>query len=135
MILSSKGTVPPAVLKGEDGSYCLPSDKNVDSGVVPGEILFLKLCPYLNKVWLADFAGAAPTEFFPLIPIVVSFDCLIVYLRLKQVAKVMALLMTGNMLPSVQIEGLVLAGSDFLREPCKTALHPWHYPSAPKLAS
>ena len=72
-----------------------------------GEILFPKLRPYLNKVWLADFDGAASTEFFPLIPNGVTPEYLIAYLRLTQVAKVMTLLMTGNTLPRVQLEDVL----------------------------
>ena len=72
-----------------------------------GEILFPKLRPYLNKVWLADFDGAASTEFFPLIPNGVTPEYLVAYLRLTQVAKVMTLLMTGNTLPRVQLEDVL----------------------------
>lgn len=63
--------------------------------------------PYLNKVWLADFDGAASTEFFPLIPNGVTPEYLIAYLRLTQVVKVMTLLMTGNTLPRVQLEDVL----------------------------
>ena len=97
-------------INGEDGSYCLTSDKESISTAVlfqKGEILFPKLRPYLNKVWLSDFDGAASTEFFPLIPAGVSAEYLIVYLRLTQVAKVMTLLMTGNTLPRVQLEDVL----------------------------
>ena len=97
-------------INGEDGSYCPTSDKESISTAVlfrKGEILFPKLRPYLNKVWLADFDGAASTEFFPLIPTDVSAEYLIVYLRLTQVARVMTLLMTGNTLPRVQLEDVL----------------------------
>ena len=97
-------------INGEDGSYCPTSDKESISTAMlfrKGEILFPKLRPYLNKVWLADFDGAASTEFFPLIPTDVSAEYLIVYLRLTQVARVMTLLMTGNTLPRVQLEDVL----------------------------
>ena len=97
-------------INGEDGSYCPTNDKESISTAVlfqKGEILFPKLRPYLNKVWLSDFDGAASTEFFPLIPTGVSVEYLIVYLRLTQVARVMALLMTGNTLPRVQLEDVL----------------------------
>lgn len=97
-------------INGEDGSYCPTSDKESISTAVlfrKGEILFPKLRPYLNKVWLSDFDGAASTEFYPLIPTGVSAEYLIVYLRLTQVAKVMTLLMTGNTLPRVQLEDVL----------------------------
>lgn len=97
-------------INGEDGSYCPTSDKESISTAVlfrKDEILFPKLRPYLNKVWLADFDGAASTEFFPLIPNGVSSEYLIAYLRLTPVAKVMTLLMTGNTLPRVQLEDVL----------------------------
>ena len=97
-------------INGEDGSYCPTSDKESISTAVlfrKDEILFPKLRPYLNKVWLADFDGAASTEFFPLISNGVSPEYLIAYLRLTQVAKVMTLLMTGNTLPRVQLEDVL----------------------------
>ena len=97
-------------VNGEDGSCCPTNDKESISTAVlfqKGEILFPKLRPYLNKVWLSDFVGAASTEFFPLIPTGVSAEYLIVYLRLAQVARVMTLLMTGNTLPRVQLEDVL----------------------------
>ena len=97
-------------INGEDGSYCPTNDKESISTAVlfqKGEILFPKLRPYLNKVWLSDFDGVASTEFFPLIPTGVSAEYLIVYLRLTQVARVMTLLMTGNTLPRVQLEDVL----------------------------
>ena len=97
-------------VNGEDGACCPTNDKESISTAVlfqKGEILFPKLRPYLNKVWLSDFVGAASTEFFPLIPTGVSAEYLIVYLRLAQVARVMTLLMTGNTLPRVQLEDVL----------------------------
>ena len=58
-------------INGADGTYSPTGEKESISTAVlfrKGEILFPKLRPYLNKVWLADFDGAASTEFFPLIP-------------------------------------------------------------------
>lgn len=97
-------------INGSDGTYSPTGEKESISTAVlfrKGEILFPKLRPYLNKVWLADFYGAASTEFFPLIPNGVTPEYLIAYLRLTQVAKVMTLLMTGNTLPRVQLEDVL----------------------------
>ena len=97
-------------INGSDGAYSPTGEKESISTAVlfrKGEILFPKLRPYLNKVWLADFDGAASTEFFPLIPNGITPEYLIAYLRLTQVAKVMTLLMTGNTLPRVQLEDVL----------------------------
>ena len=97
-------------INGSDGTCSPTGEKESISTAVlfrKGEILFPKLRPYLNKVWLADFDGAASTEFFPLIPNGVTPEYLIAYLRLTQVAKVMTLLMTGNTLPRVQLEDVL----------------------------
>ena len=97
-------------INGSDGTYSPTGEKESISTAVlcrKGEILFPKLRPYLNKVWLADFDGAASTEFFPLIPKGVTPEYLVAYLRLTQVAKVMTLLMTGNTLPRVQLEDVL----------------------------
>ena len=97
-------------INGSDGTYSPTGEKESISTAVlfrKGEILFPKLRPYLNKVWLADFDGAASTEIFPLIPNGVTPEYLIAYLRLTQVAKVMTLLMTGNTLPRVQLEDVL----------------------------
>ena len=97
-------------INGSDGTYSPTGAKESISTAVlfrKGEILFPKLRPYLNKVWLADFDGAASTEFFPLIPNGTTPEYLVAYLRLTQVAKVMTLLMTGNTLPRVQLEDVL----------------------------
>ena len=97
-------------IDGTIGDFLPTQDKESLSSAVlfkEGEILFPKLRPYLNKVWLATFDGAASTEFSPLIPTGVSAEYLIVYLRLTQVARVMTLLMTGNTLPRVQLEDVL----------------------------
>lgn len=97
-------------INGSDGTYSPTGEKESISTAVlfrKGEILFPKLRPYLNKVWLADFDGAASTEFFPLIPNGTTPEYLVAYLRLTQVAKVMTLLMTGNTLPRVQLEDVL----------------------------
>ena len=97
-------------INGSDGTYSPTGEKESISTAVlfrKGEILFPKLRPYLNKVWLVDFDGAASTEFFPLIPNGTTPEYLVAYLRLTQVAKVMTLLMTGNTLPRVQLEDVL----------------------------
>lgn len=94
-------------IDGSDGSYVATEEKDTVSSAVlfrPGTILFPKLRPYLNKVWLSDFSGAASTEFFPLIPSGVVPEYLTAYLRLTTVAKIMTMLKTGNTLPRVQLE-------------------------------
>lgn len=44
------------------------SDNGNDSKFLQGDILFGKLRPYLQKVWLADIDGSCSTEFFVLRP-------------------------------------------------------------------
>ena len=93
-------------INGEDGSYISTADKESCSSAVlfaKGQVLFPKLRPYLNKVWLAEFDGVASTEFIPLEAVGISADYLTVFLRMRVVAETMRTLMTGNTLPRVQL--------------------------------
>ena len=93
-------------INGEDGSCIAAADKESCSSAVlftKGQILFPKLRPYLNKVWLAEFDGVASTEFIPLEAVGISADYLTVFLRMRAVAETMRVLMTGNTLPRVQL--------------------------------
>ena len=97
-------------IDGATGDFLPTQDKESLSSAVlfnEGEILFPKLRPYLNKVWLASFDGAASTEFYPLQTKAEDAAYLTAYLRTKAVANVMTLLMTGNTLPRVQLEDIL----------------------------
>lgn len=95
----------------EDGEYIETETKESCSSAVifhQGQILFSKLRPYLNKVWLANFDGVASTEFISLeVGCNVDKDYLLSYLRLRHVASTMGILMTGNTLPRVQIKDVL----------------------------
>lgn len=93
-------------INGEDGSCIATAEKESGSSAVlfaKGQILFPKLRPYLNKVWLAEFDGVASTEFIPLEAVGISAEYLTVFLRMRVVAETMRVLMTGNALPRVQL--------------------------------
>lgn len=92
-------------INSEDGSYFGNDEKESCSSAVvfaKGEILFPKLRPYLNKVWLAEFDGVASTEFIPLQPAGAVAEYLAAFLRMRIVSETMGILMTGNTLPRVQ---------------------------------
>lgn len=70
-----------------------------------GDVLFPKLRPYLNKVYLAEFDGVCSTEFYVLdskSEIINEF--LAVYLRSNLIVNQTKHLMTGNTLPRLQTE-------------------------------
>lgn len=97
-------------INGTTGDFVPTQDKESCSSAVvfkAGDILFSKLRPYLNKVWLATFDGIASTEFYPLHAKTEDAAYLTAYLRTKAVANVMTLLMTGNTLPRVQLEDIL----------------------------
>ena len=76
-----------------------------------GQVLFPKLRPYLNKVFLAPFDGLCSTEFHVLEGRSVRSDFLALFLRSKVVVKQTKHLMSGNTLPRLQtedIEGLLI---------------------------
>jgi type I restriction enzyme S subunit len=94
----------------ETGEYMQTNDKSTVSsaGIFnKGQILFPKLRPYLNKVYLAEFDGICSTEFH-------IFDCkpnylnefLAIYLRSSLIVNQTKHLMTGNTLPRLQTEDI-----------------------------
>ena len=109
-VLNGRQYVGLENIDGTIGDFLPTQDKESLSSAVlfnEGEILFPKLRPYLNKVWLATFDGAASTEFYPLQSKTEDAAYLTAYLRTKVVVDVMTLLMTGNTLPRVQLEDIL----------------------------
>ena len=109
-VLNGRQYVGLENIDGATGDFLPTQDKETLSSAVlfkEGEILFPKLRPYLNKVWLATFDGAASTEFYPFHSKTEDASYLTTYLRTKAVANVMTLLMTGNTLPRVQLEDIL----------------------------
>jgi type I restriction enzyme, S subunit len=85
----------------------LPSDVEVETfdsafKFTKGDILFSKLRPYLNKVYLADFDGVCSTEFYVLSNAKCDSRYLASFLSSKIVLKQTIHLMTGNTLPRLQ---------------------------------
>lgn len=68
----------------------------------PGQVLFPKLRPYLNKVHLSDTRGYCSTEFHVLQAKAVSADFLALLLRSQITVRQTKHLMTGNTLPRLQ---------------------------------
>lgn len=74
-------------------------------GFPANTILFPKLRPYLNKVWLSQFPGSASTEFHVLEPIKeINPEFLAIFLRSSFVVRQTSRLMTGSTLPRLQTE-------------------------------
>jgi len=76
-----------------------------------GDVLFPKLRPYLNKVYLAQFDGICSTEFCILTPKVCNGLFLRSFLSSRLVVNQTSNLMTGNTLPRLQtddIENLII---------------------------
>ncbi len=76
-----------------------------------GDILFPKLRPYLNKVYLAEFEGVCSTEFHVIEPEECNNLYLSVFLRSKLMVNQTSYLMTGNTLPRLQtvdVENLLI---------------------------
>ena len=70
-----------------------------------GNVLFPKLRPYLNKVYLAEFDGVCSTEFYVFdSKSEVINDFLAIYLRSNLIVNQTKHLMTGNTLPRLQTE-------------------------------
>jgi len=69
-----------------------------------GDILFPKLRPYLNKVYLAEFDGVCSTEFHVLKPIKCNGLYLFTFLNSRLVVNQTSYLMTGNTLPRLQTD-------------------------------
>ncbi len=71
-----------------------------------GQILFPKLRPYLNKVYLAEFNGICSTEFHVFDSYKFSNEFLAIYLRSDLIVHQTKHLMTGNTLPRLQTEDI-----------------------------
>ena len=71
-----------------------------------GQILFPKLRPYLNKVYLAEFDGICSTEFHIFECPVYRNEFLTIYLRSNLIVNQTKHLMTGNTLPRLQTEDI-----------------------------
>ncbi|NML65906.1 hypothetical protein HHL22_11885 [Hymenobacter sp. RP-2-7] len=101
-------------VESNTGVYLPTGDKESISSAFlfrPGQILFPKLRPYLNKVLLADFAGICSTEFHVLDPVRFTPSFLALYLRTGLVLNQTKWLTSGNTLPRLQtadVEGLLI---------------------------
>lgn len=71
-----------------------------------GNILYAKLRPYLNKVYLAEFEGVCSTEFVVLDAHSVEPEFLATFLSSHLVVSQTSCLMTGNTLPRLQVEDI-----------------------------
>ena len=69
-------------------------------------ILYGKLRPYLNKVYVPNEEGICTTEFIPFIPTGVDKKYIAFYLRTKEVVKFAMNNLTGTRQPRVNIETL-----------------------------
>ena len=96
------------------GEYIPTTEKqSISSAAVfqQGNILFPKLRPYLNKVYLAEFAGKCSTEFHVFEAKGINPNFLTILLRSNIILAQTKHLMTGNTLPRLQtadIENIVL---------------------------
>ena len=91
------------------GEYIQTNDKtSISSANIfkKGQILFPKLRPYLNKVYLAEFDGLCSTEFHVFTAKGLSPEFLSIYLRSSLVVNQTKHLMTGNTLPRLQTEDI-----------------------------
>jgi restriction endonuclease S subunit len=93
-------------IKSDTGEYVETNSKeSISSAAIfkRGQILFPKLRPYLNKVYLAEFDGICSTEFHIFdTKSHISNEFLAIYLRSKFIVKQTKHLMTGNTLPRLQ---------------------------------
>lgn len=100
------------------GRYLPSNEKETVSSAFAfrkGQVLFPKLRPYLNKVFLAPFDGLCSTEFHVLEGVKVRSEFLALFLRSQVVVKQTKHLMSGNTLPRLQtedIEGLLIPEVD-----------------------
>jgi hypothetical protein len=93
-------------IESESGEFIATADKESIGTAIefhPGQILFPKLRPYLNKTYLATFAGICSTEFHVFTPLNVRGNYLAAFLRSRAIVGVTSLLMTGNTLPRLQM--------------------------------
>lgn len=96
-------------VESNTGRYVPSTDKESVSSafsIRKGQILFPKLRPYLNKVFLAPFDGLCSTEFHVLEGIALRSDFLALFLRSQIVVKQTKHLMSGNTLPRLQTEDI-----------------------------
>jgi restriction endonuclease S subunit len=96
-------------IESNTGRYLPSSEKESVSSAFAfrkGQILFPKLRPYLNKVFLAPFDGLCSTEFHVLEGVTVSSEFLTLFLRSQLVVKQTKHLMSGNTLPRLQTEDI-----------------------------
>jgi type I restriction enzyme, S subunit len=112
---------------GKSGEYVSTSEKETVSTAVrfsPGQILFPKLRPYLNKTHLAEFEGLCSTEFHVFIPQGVADGYLTAFLRSRPIVDLTSLLMTGNTLPRLQMSDIErlpipVPGHDIQKKLCR----------------
>ncbi len=96
-------------IESNTGRYVPSSEKETVSSAFAfrkGQVLFPKLRPYLNKVFLAPFDGLCSTEFHVLEGRSVRSDFLALFLRSQVVVKQTKHLMSGNTLPRLQTEDI-----------------------------
>ncbi|MET6991463.1 restriction endonuclease subunit S [Sediminicola arcticus] len=96
-------------IESDTGHYIPTSEKESISSAGKfkrGHILFPKLRPYLNKVYLAEFDGICSTEFHIFDSEKYSNEFLTIYLRSSLIVNQTKHLMTGNTLPRLQTEDI-----------------------------
>ncbi|OUN53602.1 restriction endonuclease subunit S [Alistipes sp. An66] len=95
------------------GEYIPGIKESISTAAVfkKGDILFSKLRPYLNKVYLAEFSGKSSTEFYILEATNILPEYLAIILRSDIIIAQTKHLVTGNTLPRLQtsdIENLLI---------------------------
>lgn len=96
-------------IESNTGEYIYSAEKeSISSAAVfkKGQILFPKLRPYLNKVYLAEFDGICSTEFHVFDSPKFDNRFLAIYLRSDLIVDQTKHLMTGNTLPRLQTEDI-----------------------------
>ena len=96
-------------IESHTGRYIPSNDQESISSAFAfrkGQVLFPKLRPYLNKVFLAPFDGLCSTEFHVLEGITIRSEFLALFLRSNLVVKQTKHLMSGNTLPRLQTEDI-----------------------------
>lgn len=96
-------------IESNTGEYIQTNDKqSISSAGIfkEGQILFPKLRPYLNKVYLAEFDGLCSTEFHIFKSEKFSNEFLSIYLRSDLIVNQTKHLMTGNTLPRLQTDDI-----------------------------
>lgn len=96
-------------IESNTGEYIATNDKqSISSAGVfkKGQILFPKLRPYLNKVYLTEFDGLCSTEFHVFKSNTFNNEFLSIYLRSDLIVNQTKHLMTGNTLPRLQTEDI-----------------------------